>query len=80
MTNLNEFQPEQETFSVYAERFEFFAAANSVDDAKKVPLFLTVLRGSAYMESVCPENLRQVMRHYCEAEEPAPFDHSTVSL
>ena len=45
---IDEFQPDQEPFSVYVERFELYAAANSLADDKKVPLFLTVLGGKIY--------------------------------
>ena len=45
---IDEFQPDRETLSVYVERFERFAAANNVAEARKVPLFLTVLGGSTY--------------------------------
>ena len=45
---INEFHPENESFSVYLERFELFVLANSIADSKKVPLFLTVLGGNTY--------------------------------
>ena len=38
-----EFRPENESFSVYLERFELFVLANSNPDSKEIPLFLTVL-------------------------------------
>ena len=45
---INEFRPENESFSVYLERFELFVLANSIPDSKKVLLFLTVLGGNTY--------------------------------
>ena len=45
---IDEFQPDRETLSVSVKRFELFAAANNVAEARKVPLFLTVLGGSTY--------------------------------
>ena len=45
---INEFRLENESFSVYLERFELFVLANSIADSKKVPLFLTVLGGNTY--------------------------------
>ena len=38
-----EFRPENESFSVYLERFELFVLANSNPDSKEIPLFLTLL-------------------------------------
>ncbi|ETW96073.1 MAG: hypothetical protein ETSY2_47095 [Candidatus Entotheonella gemina] len=35
----DEFQQDQESLSVYVERFELFAAANSVEEAKRFPCF-----------------------------------------
>ena len=45
---INEFRPENESFSVYLERFELFVLANSIPDSKKVLFFLTVLGGNTY--------------------------------
>ena len=45
---INEFRPDNESFSVYLERFELFVLANSIADSKKIPLFLTVLGGNTY--------------------------------
>ena len=47
-SQINEFRLENESFSVYLERFELFVLANSIADSKKVPLFLTVLGGNTY--------------------------------
>ena len=60
---IGEFRPEQERFSVYVERFELFLAANGVPDARKVPLFLTVLGGTTYAllhNLVAPNNPKTV--------------------
>ena len=40
---IGEYRPDDESFSVYVERFELFLSANVVQSARKVPLFLTVL-------------------------------------
>ena len=45
---INEFCPDNETLSVYLERVDLFFAANNVPDENKVPLFLTVIRATAY--------------------------------
>ena len=45
---INEFRPENKSFSVYLERFELFVLPNSIPDGKKVPLSLTVLGGNTY--------------------------------
>lgn len=39
----NEFKPENERFSTYTERLKLYFEANSVADAKRVPVFLTVI-------------------------------------
>ena len=45
---LNEFRHGSEGLSVYLERFDLYAAVNSVLEAKKVPLLLTVIGGTVY--------------------------------
>ena len=45
---LNEFRHGSERLSVYLERFDLYVAANSVPEAKKVPLLLTVIGGTVY--------------------------------
>ena len=37
---IEEFQPEKEKFTSYAERVELFFAANSIPEEKNVPVFL----------------------------------------
>ena len=45
---INEFRPGSERLSVYLERFELYVVANSVPEEKKVPLFLTLIKGTMY--------------------------------
>ena len=47
-SQLNEFRPGLDRLSVYLERFDLYAAANSVPEAKKVLLLLTVIGGTVY--------------------------------
>ena len=46
--HLNEFRPGADRLSVYLERFDLYCTTNSVPDAKKVSLLLTVIGGQVY--------------------------------
>ena len=56
-SKLDEFQRDQEMLSVYIERFELFAAANSIVE-KRIPMFLTVIGRKTYtlQNLFAPEN------------------------
>ena len=45
---IGEYRPDDESFSVYVERFELLLSPNVVPSARKVPLFLTMLGGRTY--------------------------------
>lgn len=42
------FQPEAEVFSAYLERIELYFEANGIEDAKQVPVFLSLLDAKTY--------------------------------
>ena len=41
--NVQEFNPDNETIVVYLERMQMFLEVNNVEDAKRVPVLLTLL-------------------------------------
>ncbi len=45
---LDEYKPENESWSAYIERVELFMIANDVDDAKQVATLLSVMGASTY--------------------------------
>ena len=45
---IQEYQPENELFSVYLEHVQLFFIANGVEDDKKVPVFLSVMGSKTY--------------------------------
>ena len=45
---LSEFNPQTDSLTAYVERVKLFMQANSIEDARKVPVFLSVLGGKTY--------------------------------
>ncbi|XP_070385622.1 uncharacterized protein [Dermacentor albipictus] len=45
---MSEFDPKTQNFESYLERFEHFLTANDIADAKRLPVFLTVIGPEAY--------------------------------
>ncbi|XP_065283474.1 uncharacterized protein [Dermacentor albipictus] len=45
---MSEFDPKTRNFESYLERFEHFLTANDIADAKRLPIFLTVIGPEAY--------------------------------
>ena len=46
--SLKEFDPEQESITAYLERAELFFTANSIEDNKKTPVFLSIVGAKTY--------------------------------
>ena len=45
---MKEFNPDQETVTAYLERFKLYVEVNDIEDAKKVPILLTVMGAKHY--------------------------------
>lgn len=78
---LDEFQQDQETWSVYVEHFELFAATNSVKEAKRVPMFLIMIGGKMYallhnlfsLENRKDKSYAEIVAKLKEHFEPEPM-------
>ena len=49
---IQEFQPDSESWSAYVERIKLYFTANDIANAKKVPVFLSVI-GAKHYELLC---------------------------
>ncbi|XP_075555992.1 uncharacterized protein LOC142588295 [Dermacentor variabilis] len=65
---MSEFDPKTQNFESYLERFEHFLTANDIADAKRLPIFLTVIGPEAY----------EVLRSLVEPAAPGEKSYAEV--